>query len=120
MLSFEDIPSGHELPSYFSRDDDRGTLRGIRDTDSIGASYDRYLRSAVRNNYLYCFLYLRYNFCHSQFNCILRSNGKMQYFSKFLLMVVDNLLDHLVGDYRVMLSMIRELWVLGVWNKVLL
>lgn len=44
----------------------------------------------------------------------------MQYFSKFLLMVGDNLLDHLVGDYRVMLSMIRELWVLGVWNQVLL
>ncbi|KAG6707675.1 hypothetical protein I3842_06G043600 [Carya illinoinensis] len=46
-----DIPSGHELPSYFSRDDDRGTLRGIRDTDSIGASYDRYLRSAQVSSY---------------------------------------------------------------------
>lgn len=47
VLDLEDVPSGHELPSYFSRDDERGTLRGMRDTDSIGASYDRYLRSAV-------------------------------------------------------------------------
>ncbi|GMY07575.1 RNA-binding protein 2-like isoform X1 [Fagus crenata] len=46
-----DVHSGHELPSYFPRDDDRGTLRGIRDTDSIGASYDRYLRSAQVSSY---------------------------------------------------------------------
>lgn len=42
-----DGPGGHDLSSYYSRDDERGTLRGIRDTDTIGASYDRYLRSAV-------------------------------------------------------------------------
>ncbi|GLT73580.1 hypothetical protein SLA2020_454270 [Shorea laevis] len=46
-----DVPGGHELPSYYARDDDRGTLRGIRDTDSIGASYDRYLRSAQVSSY---------------------------------------------------------------------
>lgn len=46
-----DAPSSHELPSYFSRDDERGALRGIRDTDTIGASYDRYLRSAQLSAY---------------------------------------------------------------------
>lgn len=46
-----DVHSGHDLPSYFPRDDDRGTLRGMRDTDSIGASYDRYLRSAQVSSY---------------------------------------------------------------------
>lgn len=47
LLNLVDVPSGHELSSYYPRDDDRGALRGIRDTDSLGASYDRYLRSAV-------------------------------------------------------------------------
>ncbi|KAK9292481.1 hypothetical protein L1049_020454 [Liquidambar formosana] len=46
-----DVPGGHDLPSYFPRDDERGTFRGIRDTDSIGASYDRYLRSAQISSY---------------------------------------------------------------------
>ncbi|GAV82823.1 RRM_1 domain-containing protein [Cephalotus follicularis] len=46
-----DIHSGHELSSYYSRDDDRGALRGIRDSDSIGASYDRYLRNAPISSY---------------------------------------------------------------------
>ncbi|KAJ4726710.1 RNA-binding protein [Melia azedarach] len=46
-----DVPSGHELSSYYPRDDDRGALRGIRDTDSLGASYDRYLRSAQISSY---------------------------------------------------------------------
>ncbi|OVA14750.1 RNA recognition motif domain [Macleaya cordata] len=40
-----DIPGGHELPGYFPRDDERGGHRIIRDTESIGASYDRYLRN---------------------------------------------------------------------------
>lgn len=39
--------SSHDLPSYFPHDDDRGALRGVRDTESINASYDRYLRSSV-------------------------------------------------------------------------
>ncbi|EEF46575.1 RNA-binding protein 2 isoform X2 [Ricinus communis] len=46
-----DVTSGHELPNYYTRDDDRGALRAIRDTDSIGASYDRYLRSAPISSY---------------------------------------------------------------------
>ncbi|KAL9432765.1 hypothetical protein AB3S75_027730 [Citrus x aurantiifolia] len=46
-----DVPSGHELSSYYTRDDDRGALRGMRDTDSLGASYDRYLRSAQISSY---------------------------------------------------------------------
>ncbi|KAA8540069.1 hypothetical protein F0562_026761 [Nyssa sinensis] len=46
-----DVPGGHEFPSYYARDDDRGVHRVIRDSDSIGASYDRYLRSAQITSY---------------------------------------------------------------------
>ncbi|XP_037492684.1 RNA-binding protein 2 isoform X2 [Jatropha curcas] len=46
-----DVPSGHEIPSYYARDDDRAALRAIRDSESIGASYDRYLRSAPISSY---------------------------------------------------------------------
>ncbi|XP_021909133.1 RNA-binding protein 1-like isoform X2 [Carica papaya] len=46
-----DLPGGHEPSSYFSREDDRLALRGMRDTDSIGASYDRYLRSSQISSY---------------------------------------------------------------------
>ncbi|XP_050238860.1 RNA-binding protein 1-like isoform X2 [Mercurialis annua] len=41
-----DIPSGHQPPNYYAREDDRGPLRSVRDTDSIEASYERYLRGA--------------------------------------------------------------------------
>lgn len=47
MLDLADIPSSRDLSSFYSRDDDRGALQVIRDSDSIGASYDRYLRSGV-------------------------------------------------------------------------
>lgn len=43
-----DLPGSHDLPSYYPRDDDRG---GIRDTDSIGASYDRYLHGSQMSSY---------------------------------------------------------------------
>lgn len=46
-----DVPGGHELPGYYGRDDERGAHRVIRDSDSIGASYDRYLRGAQLNPY---------------------------------------------------------------------
>ncbi|XP_059628992.1 RNA-binding protein 2-like isoform X2 [Cornus florida] len=46
-----EIPGGHELPSYYARDDERGAHRVIRDSDTIGASYDRYLRSAQITSY---------------------------------------------------------------------
>ncbi|XVF51048.1 hypothetical protein PTKIN_Ptkin04bG0152600 [Pterospermum kingtungense] len=45
------VSGGHELSSYYSRDDDRGAMRAIRDSDSIGASYDRYLRSTQLSSY---------------------------------------------------------------------
>ncbi|TXG48568.1 hypothetical protein EZV62_024443 [Acer yangbiense] len=51
-----DVPSGHDLPSYYPRDDDRGAPRGMRDTDSINASYDRYLRSVVLSLLLMCLI----------------------------------------------------------------
>ncbi|XWS38015.1 hypothetical protein CRYUN_Cryun19dG0094400 [Craigia yunnanensis] len=46
-----DVSGGHELSSYYSRHDDRGAMRAIRDSDSIGASYDRYLRSTQLSSY---------------------------------------------------------------------
>lgn len=39
-----DVPGGRDLPSYFAREDERGTHLVVKDSDSIGASYDRYLR----------------------------------------------------------------------------
>jgi hypothetical protein len=50
-----------------------------------------------------------YYFFHSQFSYMLGSNVMMLYFSKFHLMVGDSLLDPLVGEYRVVLLMIRVL-----------
>ncbi|KAJ9174300.1 hypothetical protein P3X46_017337 [Hevea brasiliensis] len=46
-----DVPSGHELPNYYPRDDDRAALRAVRDSDSIGVSYDRYLRGTPMSAY---------------------------------------------------------------------
>ncbi|KAL6972144.1 hypothetical protein U1Q18_031833 [Sarracenia purpurea var. burkii] len=46
-----DVPGGHELPSYFAPADERAAHHVIRDTDSIGASYDRYLRSGQIPSY---------------------------------------------------------------------
>ncbi|KAF9616451.1 hypothetical protein IFM89_029705 [Coptis chinensis] len=40
-----DMPGGHEMPSYYSREDERASYRLVGETDNIGASYDRYLRS---------------------------------------------------------------------------
>lgn len=56
VLNLVDVPSGHDLPSYYPRDDDRGAPRGMRDTDSINASYDRYLRSVVLSLVLMCLI----------------------------------------------------------------
>ncbi|XP_052210048.1 RNA-binding protein 1-like [Diospyros lotus] len=47
-----DLPGGNELPGYYTHGDERaGTHRVIRDTDAIGASYDRYLRGAQLSSY---------------------------------------------------------------------
>lgn len=40
-----DVQSGREMPGYYPREDEREAHRTIRDTESINASYDRYLRS---------------------------------------------------------------------------
>ncbi|CAA0810166.1 Unknown protein [Striga hermonthica] len=40
-----EMPTSHEMPNYFARPDDRSGSRVVRDTDSINASYDRYLRN---------------------------------------------------------------------------
>ncbi|KAL7214045.1 hypothetical protein ACSBR1_026463 [Camellia fascicularis] len=40
-----DVSSGHDLPGYFGLEE-RTAHRFIGDSDSVGASYDRYMRSA--------------------------------------------------------------------------
>jgi hypothetical protein len=47
LLNFEDVSGVHNLASYVPHDDDRGRLQVIRDTETLDASYERYLRSAV-------------------------------------------------------------------------
>ncbi|VFQ63643.1 unnamed protein product [Cuscuta campestris] len=42
-----DPTSGHDLHGYYAGDDGRGVHRVIRDTDPLGASYDRYLQGAM-------------------------------------------------------------------------
>ncbi|KAL6503930.1 hypothetical protein OROGR_025853 [Orobanche gracilis] len=42
-----EMPANHEMTSYYARENDRAGSRTIRDTDSINASYDRYLRSGM-------------------------------------------------------------------------
>ncbi|XP_014518751.1 nuclear speckle RNA-binding protein A isoform X2 [Vigna radiata var. radiata] len=42
-----DVSGVHDLPNYFPHDDDRGGLRVIRDAESLDASYENYLRSAI-------------------------------------------------------------------------
>lgn len=40
------LPFAHEMHNYLPQDDDRGGLRGLKDTKTIGSAYDRYLQSA--------------------------------------------------------------------------
>ncbi|RWR89395.1 RNA recognition motif domain-containing protein [Cinnamomum micranthum f. kanehirae] len=42
-----DVPVGHELSGYFSREEERVGHRDARDTESLGASYERYLRGQM-------------------------------------------------------------------------
>ncbi|KAK9063138.1 hypothetical protein SSX86_017008 [Deinandra increscens subsp. villosa] len=39
-----DVPGGHDMPGYAAREDGKGTHLVVKDSDTIGASYDRYLR----------------------------------------------------------------------------
>lgn len=49
LVHIVDVSGGSDLPGYFARDDERGTHTHlvVKDSDTIGASYDRYLRVAV-------------------------------------------------------------------------
>ncbi|WCJ32468.1 RNA-binding protein 1 [Euphorbia peplus] len=46
-----DIPASHELHNVYARDGDRGAVHSITDSNSIGASYDRYLQSGTIPSY---------------------------------------------------------------------
>lgn len=46
-----EMPSGPDMPNYYPRDEERAGIRVIRDTDSINASYDRYLRSGQMSSF---------------------------------------------------------------------
>ncbi|AES72538.2 putative nucleotide-binding alpha-beta plait domain-containing protein [Medicago truncatula] len=45
-----DVSGVHNLANYFPHDDDRGRLQVIRDTESLDASYERYLRNAISSH----------------------------------------------------------------------
>ncbi|GAB4861140.1 hypothetical protein Ancab_036297 [Ancistrocladus abbreviatus] len=45
------VASGQEVLNYFPRDDDRGGLRVVKDTKTIGSAYDRYLQTAQVSSY---------------------------------------------------------------------
>ncbi|OAY78000.1 RNA-binding protein 1 [Ananas comosus] len=44
---YPDMPSGSEVPGYYPREEERTGYRVVRDTDTLGASYDRYLRNGM-------------------------------------------------------------------------
>ncbi|XP_078174075.1 RNA-binding protein 1-like isoform X2 [Carex rostrata] len=45
---YGDVPGGRDLPPYYpSREEERPGYRIVRDTEPIGASYDRYLRNGL-------------------------------------------------------------------------
>jgi len=44
---YPDAPAGPEMMVYYPRDEERTAHRSIRDTETINASYDRYLRNGV-------------------------------------------------------------------------
>ncbi|RWW49114.1 hypothetical protein BHE74_00044759 [Ensete ventricosum] len=46
-LDYHDMPSGSDMLGYYVLEDERTVNRAIRDTESLGASYDRYLRDGV-------------------------------------------------------------------------
>lgn len=46
-----DVSGVHDLANYFPHDDNRGRLQVIRDTESLEASYERYLHSAQVSSY---------------------------------------------------------------------
>ncbi|RWV86845.1 hypothetical protein GW17_00051219 [Ensete ventricosum] len=46
-LDYHDMPSGSDMLGYYVLEDERTVNRAIRDTESLGASYDRYLRDGI-------------------------------------------------------------------------
>lgn len=89
------MSGGHELGGYFARDVERTAYPVLRDTDSLGASYDRYLRNAVHviqpilNS-------VSMSFCFRKMLFI--CNPMAHFISKLHLMVGETLLDPLLVD----------------------
>nr|CAD1821393.1 unnamed protein product [Ananas comosus var. bracteatus] len=44
---YADVPAGPEIAGYYPRDEGRAGYRAVKDTEAIGASYDRYLRDGM-------------------------------------------------------------------------
>lgn len=55
LLNLLDVPAGHELSGFYPREEERGGHRFGRDTESLGASYDRYLRGVLCYEHLSLF-----------------------------------------------------------------
>lgn len=48
---YAEVPGGPELVGYYTRDEERVVLRGGRDGEALGASYDRYVRNGPVSSY---------------------------------------------------------------------
>lgn len=46
-MAFEDVSGGSDFRGYHPREEERVTQRSLQDTESIEASYERYLRTGV-------------------------------------------------------------------------
>lgn len=47
LLYCAEMPVSHDISHLYAREDGRGGLRVIRESDSINESYDRYLQTGV-------------------------------------------------------------------------
>lgn len=83
---------------YYVLEDERTVNHAIRDTESLGASYDRYLRDGV--------ILMDVIFFYSCVTILLEANLKFS--SRFLLILQDSLLGLWVEELVVNLLMTNE------------
>jgi coproporphyrinogen III oxidase len=48
------VSGGQDMTGYYPRETDRSGYHSLRENDTLGASYDRYLRNGVHTQFSYC------------------------------------------------------------------
>lgn len=106
------MPSGSDVFAYYPREDEGTAHPTVRDTESLGASYDRYLRNGVF-------------FMNAFLPWVLTSCWQLtlKFYCRFLLMVLVSLLGLWVEELITNLLMIdessvSEAWMVGVLDMV--